>query len=151
MFRKLQNLEKNNYNNKNKQTYSQKSAQRNKMKEASYSRLHKIKKVAPSALLEFHVVSNDQYMYQGQWLGEFKNGEGIAFVKNGCLIVGHWQKDVLHGRSLIFTPFGSIISAYFINGKLNGWVLAQYRDKIVLANLYFEDKADGPRIMYEGT
>jgi hypothetical protein len=53
------------------------------------------------------------------------------------MIVGHWQKDKLHGRSLIFTPFGAIISVYFINGKLNGWMISQYRDKIVLANLYF--------------
>jgi hypothetical protein len=44
-----------------------------------------------------------------------------------------------------------MISATFINGKLNGWVLAQYRNKIVLANLYFEDRIDGPRIMFEGS
>lgn len=113
--------------------------------------MHKVKRVVPSQLLNFHVTCNDYYIYQGQWVGEFRNGEGIAFFKNGCLVVGHWHKDLLHGRSLIFTPFGAMISATFINGKLNGWVLAQYRNKIVLANLYFEDRIDGPRILFEGS
>ena len=67
------------------------------------------------------------------------------------MIVAHWCKNHIHGRALIFTPFGALISANFINGKLNGWVLALYRDKVVILNLYFEDKVDGPRIMYEGS
>ncbi len=72
-------------------------------------------------------------------------------MKNGTIIIGHWQKDVLDGRSLIITPFGALISAYFINGKLNGWVLAQYKNKLIVANLYFEDKVDGPRIIFEAS
>lgn len=44
-----------------------------------------------------------------------------------------------------------MLSANFVAGKLNGWVLAMYRDKVVIANLYFEDKIDGPRLIYEGS
>jgi hypothetical protein len=72
-------------------------------------------------------------------------------LKNGTLIIGHWQKDVLNGRALIITPFGAMISVHFIGGKLNGWLLAQHRDKVVIANLFYEDLVDGPRIVYEGS
>lgn len=66
------------------------------------------------------------------------------------MIIGHWQRDKLNGRSLIFTPYGGILSAEFIDNKLNGWVLAQYNNKVVITNLYFEDRVDGPRLTYEG-
>lgn len=110
-----------------------------------------IKKSAPSQMSDFHKMFNDTYIYQGQWSGSYKNGEGIALMKNGTIVIGHWQKDVLDGRSLIITPFGAMISAYFINGKLNGWVLAEYKNKLIVANLYFEDKVDGPRIIFEAS
>lgn len=58
-------------------------------------------------------------------------------MKNGTVVVGHWQKDVLHGWSLIVTPFGAIIYVNFISGKINGWVIMIYRDKLVVANMYF--------------
>jgi hypothetical protein len=74
-----------------------------------------------------------------------------VLLKNGTLIIGHWQKDILDGRALIITPFGAIISGDFICGKLNGWMLAQHRDKVVIANLFYEDRMDGPRIVYEGS
>lgn len=54
---------------------------------------------------------NESYIYQGQWAGTYKNGEGIALMKNGSILIGHWQKDQLDGRSLIITPFGGLISA----------------------------------------
>ncbi len=58
-------------------------------------------------------------------------------LKNGTLIIGHWLKDILDGRALIITPFGAIISGDFISGKLNGWMLVQHRDKVVIANLFY--------------
>lgn len=64
------------------------------------------------------------------------------------MIIGHWLRDKLNGRSLILTPYGSLISAEFIDNKLNGWVLAQYSNKVIIANLYFEDHIDGPRIVF---
>lgn len=64
------------------------------------------------------------------------------------MIIGHWLRDKLNGRSLILTPYGSLINAEFIDNKLNGWVLAQYSNKVIIANLYFEDHIDGPRIVF---
>lgn len=74
--------------------------------------------------MNYRILSFDSYIYQGEWFGDFKHGEGIAFLKNGTVVVGHWAKDLLHGRSLFFTPFGGMISAEFISGKLNGWVIS---------------------------
>lgn len=59
---------------KPKTTYYEKSAQRKKIKDTSYSRLHKAKKTSPSSSLDFVVVSTDSYVYQGQWWGEYRNG-----------------------------------------------------------------------------
>jgi len=39
------------------------------------------------------------------------------FLKNGTLIVGFWDHGLLHGRALIFTPFGGKTIAEFYNGK----------------------------------
>ena len=99
--------------------------------------MHKAKRTAVSSTQDFHIVCNDSYIYQGEWHNQYRNGEGIAYLKNGTFIIGNWTKDQLNGRALIFTPFGAMLSANFVAGKLNGWVLAMYRDKVVIANLYF--------------
>jgi hypothetical protein len=39
------------------------------------------------------------------------------FLKNGTLIVGFWDHGFLHGRAMIFTPFGGKTIAEFYNGK----------------------------------
>jgi antitoxin component YwqK of YwqJK toxin-antitoxin module len=72
-------------------------------------------------------------------------------MKNGTFIVGHWVRDKLHGRALIFNPYGSVLSVEYVDNKLNGWVIAQFSNKVVLANTYFEDKVDGHRIIYEAS
>jgi hypothetical protein len=38
-------------------------------------------------------------------------------MKNGTLIVGFWDHGLLHGRALIFTPFGGTTIAEFYNGN----------------------------------
>lgn len=63
-----------------------------------------------------------------------KHGEGVMFLKNGTLIVGFWDHGLLHGRALIFTPFGGKTIAEFYNGtlfilkkgKLNGWAITLF-------------------------
>lgn len=64
------------------------------------------------------------------------------FLKNGNILMGKWSDDILNGRVLIFTAFGGIISAQFLNGKLNGWVISIYQNKIMCATLYFENSID---------
>jgi antitoxin component YwqK of YwqJK toxin-antitoxin module len=72
-------------------------------------------------------------------------------MKNGTLIVGHWIKDKLNGRAIIFNPYGSVLSVEYIDNKLNGWAIAQFSNKVIIANRYFDDKVDGHRIIYEGS
>jgi hypothetical protein len=48
-------------------------------------------------------------------------------MKNGTIVFGTWQQDLLEGRALIFTSLGSKIMAQFIMGKFNGWTLTVYK------------------------
>lgn len=41
------------------------------------------------------------------------------FLKNGTLIVGYWDHGFLHGKAMIFTPFGGKTIAEFYNGKID--------------------------------
>lgn len=56
---------------------------------------------------------------------------------------------MLHGRSVIFTPFGGRILAYFNYGKLNGWVLSFYQDQVIRCTLYYENQIDGERLTFD--
>jgi hypothetical protein len=58
-------------------------------------------------------------------------------MKNGTLIVGHWLRDKLNGRALIFNPYGSMLSVEYVDNKLNGWAIAQFSNKVIIANTYF--------------
>ena len=89
------------------------------------------------------VVSSDNYVYQGEWLANEKNGEGMMMLKNGMMILGTWQKDYLNGPAVVFPPFGGIIRTNFIAGRLNGWAVSSFSDKVVTFTLYFEGKIDG--------
>ena len=129
--------------------YTGKQITKNKMK-TSYSRLHKNRKIIPNENYDYHVVFNQAYIYQGQWAGAEKHGEGIVFLKNGTMIIGHWMKDKLNGRAIIINQYGALLSAYFINNKLNGWMIALQGNRLIISNLFFEDRIDSPRIIYEG-
>jgi hypothetical protein len=69
--------------------------------------------------------------------GQKKMGEGVLMFKNGTLVVGKWTENMLHGRALIFTPFGGRILANFNFGKLNGWLLSFYQDQVIRCTLYY--------------
>ena len=66
------------------------------------------------------------------------------------MIIGHWMKDKLNGRAIIITQYGALLSVFFINNKLNGWMIALQGNRLIISNLFFEDKIDSPRIIYEG-
>lgn len=71
-------------------------------------------------------------------------------MKNGTLIVGFWDHGLLHGRAMIFTPFGGKTLAEFYNGKLlsnkgrlNGWAITLFSDKLIVCAVYYDNKIDG--------
>ena len=70
-------------------------------------------------------------------------------MNDGSAIVGNWHRDLLNGRVLIFTPFGGKIVAHYINGKLNGWSISLFENRIIILTHYFQDKIDGERIIFE--
>jgi hypothetical protein len=97
MFKKLRETERKNIP-KNNASYSQLQANRSRLRDISYSRLHQIRRTTPTSSLDFRVVCNPHYIYQGEWHNSKKDGEGIVFLKNGTMIVGHWLRDKLNGR-----------------------------------------------------
>jgi len=47
-------------------------------------------------------------------------------IKNGNMIFGTWNHDMLDGRAFILTSLGGKIMANFNLGKLNGWTILSY-------------------------
>jgi hypothetical protein len=73
------------------------------------------------------MIKTEHFIFQGFIKNQQKHGEGIMMLKNGTIIFGTWQQDLLDGRALIFTSLGCRIMANFILGKFNGWTLAVYK------------------------
>ena len=48
-------------------------------------------------------------------------------------------------------PFGAVGSINFRNGKMNGWSMVNYQDRVILLSLYYDDKIDGTRVIYESS
>ena len=90
------------------------------------------------------------FIFQGK-ISKFndKYGEGVMLLNNGTIILGQWKKDLLNGIATIFTPFGGLIVANYINGKLNGWSISLFNNKIIIITHHFEDKIDGQRIVFD--
>lgn len=89
------------------------------------------------------------YLYQGGLKEGLKHGEGVLLTREGMLIIGRWLQDYLHGRALIFTPFGGKLIANFNEGKLNGWTFALFNDRLIICLLYYENRIDGEKLTYE--
>lgn len=82
------------------------------------------------------LINTNHFIYHGYTRNDTKHGEGVMMVKNGNMIFGTWNQDLLDGRALILTSLGGKIMANFNLGKLNGWVLLSYGQNI-LKCLYF--------------
>ena len=54
-------------------------------------------------------------------------------LRNGTVIIGNWDQDLLDGRALIFTSLGSKILAQFSMGKFHGWSIAEYKQSCLNA------------------
>lgn len=97
------------------------------------------------------LIKNQYFLYQGYVKQNHKHGEGILMTRNGLVVIGIWKNDVLHGRAIIFTPFGGKIFANFTEGKLNGWIIATHGEKLIICVLFYENKIDGEKLTYEET
>lgn len=70
-------------------------------------------------------------------------------LKNGTIIFGTWIQDLLDGKALIFTSLGSKIYANFNLGKLSGWAVAIYGEKIIKCLFFYENHIDGEKLTYD--
>ena len=95
------------------------------------------------------MLKTDGFLYHGFVRHHQKHGEGIMMLKNGTIIFGTWQQDLLEGRALIFTSLGCRIMAHFILGKFNGWTIAVYKERLVKCILFYENHLDGEKITYD--
>lgn len=59
------------------------------------------------------------------------------FTRKGLFIAGKWRKSYLKGRAFVQFPFGALGSLGFKAGRLNGWSLVLYQDRILVITLYF--------------
>ncbi len=82
----------------------------------------------------------------GTWV---KNGEGVAMLSNGNVIIGNWQRDQLKGEAMIFPAMGGKYTANFEDGMLNGWSILNFYGKTILATKFYEDKVDDDKFIYE--
>jgi hypothetical protein len=71
-------------------------------------------------------------------------------LRNGTVIVGTWQQDLLEGRAIIFTSLGCRVLAQFVQGRFNGWALATYRHQLVKCLLFYEGHLDGEKLTFDG-
>ena len=70
-------------------------------------------------------------------------------LRNGTVIIGNWDQDLLDGRALIFTSLGSKILAQFSMGKFHGWSMAEYKQKLLKCILFYENQLDGDKLTYD--
>ena len=89
----------------------------------------------PPATLE--CLKTSHYLFQGIIRGGKKAGEGVLIFKNGTTVVGRWREGLIHGRAMLFTPFGGRILGSFSNGKLSGWLLSFYQSQVIRCTLYY--------------
>lgn len=59
----------------------------------------------------------------GELDGNLKpSGEGTIFLKTGCIIRGHFQENLLHGKCLVTLPFGVFLVLKLKHGVLDSWM-----------------------------
>jgi hypothetical protein len=103
----------------------------------------------PVATLE--VLRSEAFIYQGFVKQLMKHGEGVMMLRNGTVIIGSWQQDLLEGRAIIYTSLGCRVLAQFVQGRFNGWALATYRQRLVKCLLFFEGHLDGEKLTFDGS
>lgn len=59
--------------------------------------------------------------YQGRWVGQKKEGEGVIKYADGSVFKGVWQNDTIHGEGTLTRKDGSVIEGQWYAGKLNGY------------------------------
>lgn len=47
---------------------------------------------------------------------------------NGVVVLGNWKKGRLNGYALFISPFGGKIHSNYKEGKLEGWVIVEYKN-----------------------
>lgn len=133
------------------QSYQQISKSKSAMK-LKYSQRHKqrleVSEEAAAPALEF--IRTDAFIFQGLVRQQLKHGEGVMMLRNGTVIIGTWQQDLLEGKAVIYTSLGCKVLAQFVQGRFNGWAIATYREKLVKCILFYEGHIDGEKLTYDG-
>ena len=69
-------------------------------------------------------------------------------MSNGVALLGNWKKGRLNDYALFISPFGGKIHANYRDGKLDGWVIVEYKNSFEILE-FVNDKDSLVRRRYD--
>ena len=88
-------------------------------------------------------------MYVGQFENDKKHGRGTFTFANGDMYVGQFENDKRHGRGTFTWPNGHIFEGDFQNDVMHGRGTFTWADGDVAALIFQEDRPKGPGVRLE--
>jgi hypothetical protein len=99
-------------------------------------------------LPEIKVVNyTDGSRYEGQFIGQTKNGLGIMTWPSGSRYGGEWKNDKRNGQGIMTLPSGEHYEGEFVNGKRNGQGINIWPNGIRYEGEFVNNKMNGQGIM----